>query len=180
MTLLDFLGFGKPQTAGTPAPAAPGDTDTIRRIVKALQGLDPDKARRIAAFAFILSRVANADMEISEEETREMERIVMQWGGLPEDQAVLVVQIARHQNILFGGTDNFIVTREFKNSASLQEKEELLHCLFAVSAADDSISTVEEGAISQIAGELGLSREELVAVRSQYRDKRAVMKDLPR
>jgi len=180
MTLLDFLGFSKTRTAQTAAPAAPGDTDTIRRIVKALQSLDPDKARRIAAFAFILSRVANADMEISEEETREMERIVMQWGGLPEDQAVLVVQIARHQNILFGGTDNFIVTREFKNSASLQEKEELLHCLFAVSAADDSISSVEEGAISQIAGELGLSREELVAVRSQYRDKRAVMKDLPR
>ena len=180
MTLLDFLGFSKTPSTPAAAPAAPGDTDTIRRIVKALQSLDADKARRIAAFAFILSRVANADMEISEEETREMERIVMHWGGLPEDQAVLVVQIARHQNILFGGTDNFIVTREFKNSASPQEKEELLHCLFAVSAADDSISSVEEGTISQIAGELGLSREELIAVRSQYRDKRAVMKDLPR
>jgi len=180
MALLDFLGFGKAPPAGDEKKTIPADTDTIRRIVKALQSLDSDRARRIAAFAFILSRVANADMEISDEETRAMEKIVMDWGGLPEEQAVLVVQIARHQNILFGGTDNFIVTREFKDAASPEEKEELLHCLFAVSAADDSISAVEEGTISQIARELGVDHEEMIAIRSHYRDKRAVMKDLPR
>ena len=103
----------------------------------------------------------------------------MSWAGLSEEVAVLVVEIARHQNILFGGTENFLVTRELKESATHEEKVKLLHCLFAVSAADDSISASEEGIIAQIASELGIDRAEMVAIRASYRDKRAVMKNLP-
>ena len=161
---------------GQAPEAEASDTDAIRRIVSKINDMEPARARHIAAFAFILSRVANADMDISDEEVREMERIVMDWGGLPEEQAVLVVQIARNQNILFGGTDNFIVTREFAKSASRQEKIELMNCLFAVSAADDSISVVEEASIAEISRELGFSHREMIAIRSQYSDKRAVLR----
>lgn len=180
MSLLGFLGFGKREETSAAGAADSPEASTIRRIVGALERMEPAEARRIASFAFILSRVAHADMKISEEETREMERIVRSWGGIPDEQAVLVVQIAKHQNILFGGTDNFIVTREFKEAASDEDKEHLMHCLFAVSAADDSISSTEESTIGQIARELGLTHEQHVAIRSHYREKRAVMKDLPR
>ena len=81
---------------------------------------------------------------------------MLQLGHLPEDQAILVVQIAKSQNQLFGGTENFLVTREFRDMASREQRLELLDCLFAVSAADDSISTVEENQIRQISSELGL------------------------
>lgn len=167
-----FNLFGTP--GGEPRGGSTSESETIRKIVRELEGMDPDRARYIAAFAFILSRVAHADLEISPKETRAMEEIVARWGHLTEEQAVLVVQIARHQNILFGGTDNFIVTRDFNQRATREQKVELLHCLFAVSAADDSISAVEEGSIAQIARELGFSHREMVAVRSQYSDKRAV------
>jgi len=176
MSILDLLGLRGRPPAGSELQAPSSDSDTIRRIVAALERLEPARASHIAGFAFILSRVANADSRISPEETREMERIVTSWGNLPEEQAVLVVQIAKHQNILFGGTDNFIVTREFSRTATREQKVELLHCLFAVSAADDSISVVEETAAGQIGRELGLSREEQVAIRAAYRDKRAVMR----
>jgi len=179
MSLLSFLGFGAPQPTGPAGQASSEQVGTLRKIVAALESMDRGRARHIAAFAAILSRVANADSNISEEETRAMERAVMTWAGLPEEQAVLVVQIAKHQNVLFGGTDNFIVTREFKNSSTLEERRTLLHCLFAVSAADDSISSTEEATIAQIARELGFSHEEHVSIRSVYRDKRAVLKDLP-
>ena len=161
---------------GSSPESEASDTDAIRRIVSKINDMEPARARHIAAFAFILSRVANADRNISDEEVREMERIVMDWGGLPEEQAVLVVQIARNQNILFGGTDNFIVTREFAKSASRQEKIELMNCLFAVSAADNSISVVEETSIAEISRELGFSHREMIAIRSQYSDKRAVLR----
>ncbi|MFQ5701172.1 MAG: TerB family tellurite resistance protein [Acidobacteriota bacterium] len=177
MSLLDFLGLGPPQAE---QEGAPTEADTIRKIVRALQEMEPERAKHLAAFAFILSRVANADMQISDDEQRQMEHSVMAWGGLPEEQAVLVVQIAINQNVLFGGTDNFIVTREFRDNSTRQQKEELLHCLFAVSAADDSISSVEENTIAQIARELGLDHRDLVAIRAAYRDKRAVLKNLPR
>lgn len=175
MALLKFLGFGRDDPADSSEEARAG---TLRRIVGALAQMEPERAKRLAAFAFILSRVANADQSISEAERRQMEHSVRTWGNLPEDQAVLVVQIAIHQNVLFGGTDNFIVTREFREQATPAQKAELLHCLFAVSAADDSISAVEESVVAQVARELGVSHEEMVGIRAAWREKREVLKNL--
>jgi uncharacterized tellurite resistance protein B-like protein len=97
-------------------------------------------------------------------------------GNLPEAQATLVVEIAKSQNRLFGGTENFLVTREFREIASDQERRDLLHCLFAVSAADDSISGEEDAQIWQIASELGFSHPEFIEIRLAYSNKRAVLR----
>lgn len=153
-----------------------GDTATVRKIVRALDEMDGERAQFIAAFAYLLSRVANANLEISAEETGEMEDIVRRFGELPEEQAVLIVEIAKRQNRLFGGTEDFQVTQEFKRLSTREEREELLHCLFAVSAADDEITGEEESRIRQIADELGFSHREYADVRSHYNDKRSVMR----
>jgi len=89
------------------------------------------------------------------------------------------VEIARTQATLFGGTEDFLVTRQFKDLSTPAQRVELLHCLFAVSAADDSISSVEEAAVRQIASELGLADRDYLAIRSGYNHKRQVLKDLP-
>ena len=138
--------------------------------------MEPERARFLAAFAYLLSRVANADLDISAEETRRMEAIVRRFGELPETQAILIVEIAKSQSRLFGGTEDFKVAREFKQLADRDQRRDLLHCLFAVSAADDEISGVEETQIRQIAEEMGFSHRELVQVRSAYNDKRSVMR----
>ncbi len=179
MSILEFLGLGgKDDPAQAPAPGTT-ERDTIHRISQALERLERGQARHIAAFAFILSRVANADSHISEEETLEMERQVVRWGHLAEEQAALVVQIAKHQNLLFGSTDNFVVTREFNGMSTREQRIDLLHCLFAVSASDDSISTRENATIGQIARELKFRQSDLVEIRGAYRDKLAVLKNLP-
>jgi len=152
------------------------DTETVRRISRELDRLDPVEARYLAAFAFVLARVANADSEISEDETRRMEEVVCGVGGLTEAQAVLVVQIAKSQQMLKGGTENYLVTREFNAIADRAQKERLLHCLFEISAADDSISLVEEDEVKTIAGELKFDHREFSTVRSQYNDKRSILK----
>lgn len=173
MGILESLGWRRaPKDAGADTP----DTETVRKIAAELDALGPARARHVAAFAYLLSRVANADREISEEETREMERIVQEEAGLPEAQAVLVVHMAKTQNALFGGVDNFLVTREFRTIASREEKLSLLRCLFAVSAADRSISSVEDGTIRQIASELMLEHADFIAVKSAYREHLAVLR----
>ena len=48
----------------------------------------------------------------------------------------------------------------------------MLHCLFAVAAADQVISPVEERRIRAIAGRLGLRRDDFETVRSAYEQKR--------
>jgi uncharacterized tellurite resistance protein B-like protein len=153
------------------------ETETVRKIVDALEGMDPAQARYVAAFAYLLSRVAQADRDISTEETRVMERIVMERGGLPEAQAILVVQMAKTQNRLFGGTENFLVTQEFNEIATREQKLGLLHCLYAVSAADQSVSTREDNEIRNISKELLLSHEDFIDVRLEYRQYLSVLKN---
>lgn len=145
------------------------DTDTVRKIVHALDQMEPHQARYTAAYAYILARVANADMNISEAETQEMEALVSRLSGLPEEQAILVVQIAKTQTVLFGGTENFLVTEEFNRMATEEQKLSLLNCLFAVAAADNSISGVEDREIRLIADELQLRHDQYIQVRLQYR-----------
>ncbi len=172
MSILEFLGFKSQADAG----ASAADTETVRSIVEQLDHMEPEQARYVAAFAYILSRVARADLHVSHEETRAMERIVIEHGELSEEQAVIVVQMAKSQNLLFGGTENFLVTREMRQAATRGQKLALLDCLFAVSAADDSISTAEDSVIRQIATELLLEHADFISVRARYREHLAVLK----
>lgn len=167
MSILELFGWRGDRKTQAPA-ASPADTETVRKIAAALDRLDPDKARYIAAFAYILSRVARADLQISEAELRTMEQLVQEKGGLPEEQAVMVVQMAKTQSILFGGVENFLVTREFDKIATREQKIALLHCLYGVSAADNSISSAEDTTIRTIADELRLDRADFIAVKSAY------------
>jgi uncharacterized tellurite resistance protein B-like protein len=176
MSILSFLGYD-PDRAGAAHDSA--ETETVRRIVAALERLEPERARHIAIFAYILSRVARADLMISEAETRAMEVMVEQEGRLAPEQAILVVQMAKTQAILFGGTENYLVTREFNKIASREEKLALLRCLFAVAASDDSVSVKEDNEIRRISNELRLTHEEFVAARSEFRDRLSVLRKPP-
>ena len=174
MSILERLGIK------AKASDRPHERDTIRRIVDALDRLPLERARHLAAFAYVLSRVARADRGIAEDETRAMERLLVEHGGLPDEQAIVVVQMAKTQSLLFGGTDDYSVTKEFARDATRDQKLALLDCLFAVSAADGSIRVVEENVVRQIADEVGLDHSDFVAARARYRDRRAVHRSVPR
>ncbi len=169
MSILEWLGLGK---AG--GPSSGGGSDVVHRIVRELDALEPARARYLALFAFLLARVAHVDQDVDSDETKEMERLVVAFGGVAPDQAALVVEIAKAQNRLFGETWNFLAARELRDLATEEQKKELLHCLFAVSAADHSITIPEEEAIRNIASELLLTNQDYVTIRSAYREKRSV------
>ena len=176
LSLLEMLGL----TRGDRSPevaAEEAGTDTVRRIVAELERLDEPQAKFLAGFAYVLSRVAAADHHISDEETEKMVVILRERGHLSDEQAVLVVEIAKTQHKLFGATEDFLVTREFKALASDAQRRDLLDCLFAVSAADHTITTDEEAQIRQIASELGFDHKEFVRVRLAYSSHRSVLRD---
>jgi uncharacterized tellurite resistance protein B-like protein len=157
----------------------PRETDSVRRIAAELGRLGPDEARYIAAFAYVLARVAHADLDVSEAEVREMERLVAGMGEFDPEKTTLIVEIARHQVRVEGGTEDYVVTRQFRELSSKAQRIGLLRCLFAVAAADDEVSHEEEQSISQIGAELGLTGPEVASVRSSYRDKLATLKGKP-
>jgi uncharacterized tellurite resistance protein B-like protein len=152
------------------------DTDAVRRIMAELDKLEPAVARYLAAFAYVLGRVANADLEISRAETDRMAALLESAGSLPAEQALLVVEIAKRQNRLFGGTENFLVTRELREVATEAQRRNMLDCLFAVAAADGVVSGVEEDEIRRISIELGFEHQEYIEARLKYTNQRSVMK----
>ena len=154
---------------GVPDELPRGDQATLREVLDALDKMEPDQARYLARFAYLLGRVAQADQHVGPEETRTMEHILQQEGHLPADQAALVVGLAKTSNLLFGGTANFIVAREFAETAGYAEKLALLRCLFAVSTADGAISSAEENEISRVTRELRIEPSDLIALRLEYR-----------
>ena len=159
-----------PSTSNKPSSADQAETETVRRIVRALEQVDPARRRYLAGFAYVLARAAQADLEITDAEARVMEHVVSQIGGVPEAQAVLVVEIARNQAELYGGTEDYLVTREFSSSATDEERRAAVAACFAVAASDDEITAQEYAELTEIAEELGLSRDELNEIRNEYRE----------
>jgi uncharacterized tellurite resistance protein B-like protein len=162
------------------AASSDGETATVRRIVARLEALPHDRARFLAGFAYVMSRAAEADFDISDAETTAMERFVIELGGIDEAQAVLVVEMAKLQARQQGQTEDFVVTREFANLATHDEKLALLRCCFAVSAADESISALEASVVNEIARELDVSREDLNAVREEFHDRLSAIQAMRR
>ena len=166
MSLLRFLGLG-----GNASTAR--ESDTIRRIAGELEHLPVEQAKYLASFAYVLARLANADLKIDARETTEMERIVHQIAGLSEAEATLVVQIAQSQARNLGGTQDYLVTRQFRLLATREQRADLLGCLYAVAAADGTIASDESAEIVKIGEELGFTRAEANSLRSEYREKLA-------
>jgi uncharacterized tellurite resistance protein B-like protein len=173
MSILAWLGLD--------SRAAPdGESAVVRRIVAELESMDRASARRLALFAFLLARVANVDLDVAQGESAEMERLVGEQGGLTPAQAALVVEIAKAENRLLGSTHNFLAARELRDLATPEQRLDLLRALFAVAAADGSISTAEEEEIRVISRTLLLDEREYLAIRAGFSDRRAVLQGWPR
>lgn len=159
MGLLDWLGIST-----TPSS---GEENRLAGIEGALQSHGRERARYLACFAYILTRVARADHHVSDDEAAIMERIVAERAHVDAEQATLIVSIARaagHSR----GTDDFVITREFERIATRDEKLALLDCLFAIAAADAAIGTIEDNEVRRVASELRLDHADYIAVRQRH------------
>jgi uncharacterized tellurite resistance protein B-like protein len=150
--------------------------DALDEVVARLEQLEPVRARYLAGFAYLLGRVARADLDVSDDERRAMERLVVEHGQIAPDLAAVVVALAQRSNDLFGGTANLPVAREFAEVAAYPERLALLRCLFAVSAADEGITTVEDNEIRQVSRELHVEHADFIAIRGEYRTHLTVLR----
>jgi len=171
MSFLRFLG-------GRPAdPSAAGiadrpsslteETEAIRRIVTRLESLPPEQARLLAGMAYILARAANADLNISDAETKAMEG-ELETSGLDSSQAILVVEMAKLQERTTGETSDYLATREFREHSTAEQRLGVLRASYRIASADEAISGEEGATLSEIANELGFTPEEASAIRAEY------------
>jgi uncharacterized tellurite resistance protein B-like protein len=145
------------------------ETETVSEIATVLQGLPAERARLLAAFTYLLGRVAFADHDVSAAERTIMEGRLATEGDVTPDQARHLVQLAVQATSSHGAAEDYQVAREFELLASREEKLQLLRALFTVSA-QHGITTLEDNEISRIASVLRLERRDVTALRHEFRD----------
>lgn len=160
MSLWRWLGIANPKDAE--------GENRLQEIEEALASQGPERARYVACFAYILTRPARADHEVTDAEAVRMRHIVVEGTGVTDEQAETIVRVARDAARHSGGTEDYLITREFERLASRDEKLQLLDALFAVSAADESILTVEDNEVRRVASELKLEHGDYIATRRKH------------
>ena len=155
-----------------------GDTATVRRIVARLEAMPHDQARLAAAAAYTIARAANADLDISPEETEVIEKQLQEHGLLDEPTAILVTEMAKLQARTVAGTEDYVVTREFKAVSTHEQRLDILRACFAVGAANGSISAEESAIVNEIANELDIEAAELNAIRAEFHDRMSAVQQV--
>jgi uncharacterized tellurite resistance protein B-like protein len=153
-----------------------GEREVLDAVVDVLERLAPDRARYVAGFAYLLGRVAGADSRVSADETAAMTRLVMEEGGLSGAEADAVVRLALDEHRRFGGTHNIIVTRELAEVTTPEQRLGIVRCLFALSAADESVQVAEDNEIRRITRELRIEHADFVRARLEVREHLAVLR----
>jgi uncharacterized tellurite resistance protein B-like protein len=167
-----------PASAPGASPAAAADTASVRRIVGQLEALPPERARFIAAAAYVLARVSNADFAITDAETAYMETALVETAGISEAEAVLVVEAAKQQARFFGSTEDYLVTREFLKISTSEQRLRLLRACFLATAIDETITSAESATLNEIANELQVPADELADLRTEFGDRLSVVQAL--
>jgi tellurite resistance protein len=162
------------------ASTTAGETATVRRIVARLEQLPTDQARFVASAAYTLARAAQADLEISPEETAVIERELQAHEALDEPTAVLVTEMAKLQARTVGGTEDYVVTREFAALANEAQRTDVLRACFAVGAASGSISAEETAVLNQIANELALDTDVVNSIRGEFHERLSAVQTVRR
>ena len=168
--LTKLLGINQEDT-GT-APKA------IEAISASLAELEPERARFLAAFAYLLARVAASDGQICRAESKQMYESVVGVGRCSEEEAGLVVKLAETQAKEHGGTQDYLVTRLLKDLSSKDERSGVIAAMLQVAACDGAVEFSEEEEVRAVARQLGFSQAEFLEALSQQREFRTVLKGL--
>lgn len=123
------------------------------RMLNLLEKHDPNSANFLATFAFALARIAYADGIVSEDERKEMRRILHEVAKLEDSEVNFIMELSMMQK-----RAQLKIGSKVENPAFDEERmKHFLDSLYAIAQAD-GISTSEElREIEAIAAEFGFS-----------------------
>ena len=173
MSLLRFLGIEGGSKGRESEPAS------LAEITTQLEALPAEEARFVAAFSYLLARVAGADLRTDNTERDAIARRLETFAEIAPPQASLLAETAIRAAEMHSATDDHLVARTFRDLSEEPERIRLIRCLYAVAAADELISTVEDNEIFEVARAIGLRQTDVVAVRAGFKEYLGSLKALP-
>jgi uncharacterized tellurite resistance protein B-like protein len=129
----------------------------IRSSIEHINRVDRHSDGYLTALAFILHRVAVADHHLCTAEIRQMERILVSCASLTPAEAVLTVEMAKHQCRMADCGRAYDASRHLRALLTPAERLNVRQFLDTVAAADGLVHPAEQQEVEQIALELGLS-----------------------
>jgi uncharacterized tellurite resistance protein B-like protein len=170
--LLRFLGIG-----GSHADRQ-NEPESLLTIESRLEALPVEEARFIASFAYLLARIAGVDLRTEDVERDVIAKRLETFAEVDPTQSRLLADTAIEASAAFRASDDHLVARSFRDMSSKPQRLQLLRCLYAVAAADANISTREDNEIFEIAEMIGVDRQDVIALRSSYKELLGSMKPL--
>jgi uncharacterized tellurite resistance protein B-like protein len=148
-------------SAGGEARSGSDVVTEIRSSIEHIDHVDRHSDGYLTALAFILHRVAAADQHLSRVEIRQMESILVECASLTPAEAVLTVEMAKHQCRMADCGRAYDASRHLRALLTPTERLSVRSFLDAVAAADGRVQPSEQQEVDQIALELGLTARTL-------------------
>lgn len=126
-------------------------------------GIPADEARKLALAGGILATLAHLEAGVDDAERERIVGALEHGWGISHERAVLVAEAAIEEGKT--NLDPFVLTYAYAQSASVEERVRFLDALFAVAAADGTISSEESAAISRIANAIRLEQRHFIAAK---------------
>ncbi|MFQ5579940.1 MAG: TerB family tellurite resistance protein [Nitrospiria bacterium] len=137
----------------------------LEREKLSLEG-DLEKLAYASLFAGLLAHIASIDNGTSEVELTALARLLKEVADFDEEAVELILAVV--QETAAKGLDRFRLTREFYEKSSIEQRRQLLDCLFEISGADDDLAHDEVEEVRAIAYGLKFSHKDFIDAKIKY------------
>lgn len=121
--------------------------------------------------AGLCARVAYVDLDITDDEVDKLISVLKDWTRMPENSVKNIGNMAVEEMKELSGLENHLYATPLNDVLDKREKLELLTALFALAAADGSVSNKESEEIRLITRALQMNDQYFAAARSTVIDK---------
>lgn len=136
----------------------------VRRRLDLGEGVDIDiddiRLRRLSAVGGLLARVAQIDLDVTDDEFNKIVELLQKYWELTQTEAVFVAEVAMSE--VSPNMDSIRLAREIHSAVQPEQVPAFFDLLFGVAGADGYVSNEEMDAIYEISRSLGQSHKSFI------------------
>lgn len=149
------------------------------KIKELLPTQSEEELIKFACLAGLLARIAYMDYRIDKAEKKHMKKVLIEWAKVSEADAEKMVTLSLSEIKELSGLENHLYCHPLNEVCDISQKNDILKCLFALAASDNSVSELESEEIRLISKGLLLDQKDFVAAKLTVIDKLNALKNNP-
>jgi uncharacterized tellurite resistance protein B-like protein len=139
--------------------------DLFEAIIEITGKQDVKEAKFITGLAGLMGRIAYADSQIKPEEADGIIKVLIDYEVLNQKDAKELVKVMQDNISELLNVQDYLYTRFINETATLEQKINLLKSMFEIAVKDDVICVAEEKVLHQTAEALIIPRDEFIKIK---------------